>query len=35
MTNENLKSLREQKYVEIIKHLKAIFQIIERKLFNS
>ena len=31
MTNENLKSLREQEDAEIIRHLEAISQIIERK----
>lgn len=31
MTNENLKSLREQEDAEIIRHLGAISQIIERK----
>lgn len=31
MTNENLKSLREQEDAKIIRHLEAISQIIERK----
>lgn len=31
MTNENLKSLREQEDAEIIRYLEAISQIIERK----
>lgn len=31
MTNENLKSLREQEDAEIIRHLEAISQIIKRK----